>query len=544
MSQQIDLELLPRKERIELAIKAMESNANLSQRRAATVYNVPESTLRRQRAKPASQRVIYPNCSKLTKQEEEVLVQYIRKLDARGFAPTLAYVREMADQLLAARDRGKVGENWVYRFIQRTSGIKSQVSRLRDYRRVLCSDTAIISPWFDLVRNVKAKYGILDQDTYNFDETGFQIGVGGSVKVVTASERRRAPLSVQPGDREWITLIACINAMGWSIPPFFILKAKHHDKAWYVNNPKDWRIGVSKNGWTTNELGLEWLKHFIHHTEAATVGSYRLLIIDGHESHQSLEFQNLCEESKIIALCMPPHASHILQPLDVGCFAPLKQAYKKEIKSLADSHITHVDKKAFLATFQPVYNKAISKSNILSSFRATGLVPLNPEAVLSRLEVKPRTPTPPLPGPTAWQPKTPTNAIEIDSQTTLIIKRIREHKSSSPDSIIEMVLQVKRGSVKKDHSHTLLEARIAKLEQANQAASERKKRKKKRIQEGGTLSQVEAEEILKKKDAEAEAEGEGAQVGSSSRGKRRCRTCGKTGHNKRTCQKDAAEIED
>ena len=337
MSQQIDLELLPRKERIELAIKAMESNANLSQRRAATVYNVPESTLRRQRAKPASQRVIYPNCSKLTKQEEEVLVQYIRKLNARGFAPTLAYVREMADQLLAARDRGKVGENWVYRFIQRTSGIKSQVSRLRDYRRVLCSDTAIISPWFDLVRNVKAKYGILDQDTYNFDETGFQIGVGGSVKVVTASERRRAPLSVQPGDREWITLIACINAMGWSIPPFFILKAKHHDKAWYVNNPKDWRIGVSKNGWTTNELGLEWLKHFIHHTEAATVGSYRLLIIDGHESHQSLEFQNLCEESKIIALCMPPHASHILQPLDVGCFAPLKQAYKNEIKSRGSS---------------------------------------------------------------------------------------------------------------------------------------------------------------------------------------------------------------
>jgi hypothetical protein len=97
---------------------------------------------------------------------------------------------------------------------------------------------------------------------------------------------------------------------------------------------------------------------------------------------------------------MPPHASHILQLLDVRCFAPLKQAYKKEIKSLADSHITYVDKKAFLATFQPVYNKAISKSNILLSFRATGLVPLNLEVVLSRLKVKPRTPTPPLPRPT------------------------------------------------------------------------------------------------------------------------------------------------
>jgi hypothetical protein len=65
---------------------------------------------------------------------------------------------------------------------------------------------------------------------------------------------------------------------------------------------------------------------------------------------------------------MPLHASYILQPLDVGCFAPLKQAYKKEIKSLVDSYITYVDKKAFLATFQPVYNKAILKSNILLSF--------------------------------------------------------------------------------------------------------------------------------------------------------------------------------
>ena len=117
----------------------------------------------------------------------------------------------------------------------------------------------------------------------------------------------------------------------------------------------------------------------------------------------------------------------------------------------------------------------------------------------------------------------------------LIIKRIREHKSSSPNLIIEMVLQVKRGSAKKDHSHTLLEARIAKLEQANQAVSERKKRKKKRIQEGRTLLQAEAEEILKEKDAKAKARGEGAQVGSSYRGKRRCKTCGITGHNKRTC---------
>jgi hypothetical protein len=178
---------------------------------------------------------------------------------------------------------------------------------------------------------------------------------------------------------------------------------------------------------------------------------------------------------------MPLHASYILQLLNVGCFAPLKQAYKKEIRGLADSYINYIKKRAFLATFLAVYNKAISKSNILSSFQATSLVLLDLEVVLSKLKVKPCTPTLPAPGPTAWQPKTPSNAIEIDSQTTLIIKRIRDHKSSLPNSIIEMILQVKKGSTLKDYLHTLLEARVAKLEAANNAASERKERKKKQI---------------------------------------------------------------
>ncbi|RII21692.1 hypothetical protein CUC08_Gglean000858 [Alternaria sp. MG1] len=290
MSQHPDLELLPREDRIILAIQAIKSDASLSQRRAAIIYNVSESTLRTRCAKTTSRRDSRPNSSKLQMHEEQIIVQYIRKLDAGSFAPTLSYVREMANQLLAARGGGQVGEKWARNLVRRKPAIKSQITRQRDHQRVLCSNPAIISPCFNLVRNVKAKYGILDEDTYNFDEAGFRIGVGGSVKVVTASERRTKPLGVQPGDREWITLIAGINAMGWSIPPFLILKAKHHDQAWYHNNPKDWKIGVSDNGWTTNELGFAWLQHFIQHTEARTVGSHRLLIIDGHESHQSLAF--------------------------------------------------------------------------------------------------------------------------------------------------------------------------------------------------------------------------------------------------------------
>jgi hypothetical protein len=86
---------------------------------------------------------------------------------------------------------------------------------------------------------------------------------------------------------------------------------------------------------------------------------------------------------------MPAHASHILQPLDVGCFSPLKRVYKKEIGALANSHINSIDKLAFLAAFLAVHQSVFSSNNIKAGFRATGLVPLNVEVVLLKLEIKP-----------------------------------------------------------------------------------------------------------------------------------------------------------
>jgi hypothetical protein len=128
-----------------------------------------------------------------------------------------------------------------------------------------------------------------------------------------------------------------------------------------------------------------------------------------------------------------------------------------------------------------VHKRAFLSNNIRLSFRSTSLVLDNLEVVLSKLKVKPCTLTPPAPGPTAWQLKTLSNAWEVEAQTTLILKRIRAYKSLSPKLIIKMVLQAKKGLVIKLYTNTLLEARVAALEQANNAASKRKKRKKRQI---------------------------------------------------------------
>jgi hypothetical protein len=61
---------------------------------------------------------------------------------------------------------------------------------------------------------------------------------------------------------------------------------------------------------------------------------------------------------------MPPHSSHILQPLNVGCFAPLKRAYSREIRVLAIDYVSHIDKKAFIASFAKVFKTAFLKASI------------------------------------------------------------------------------------------------------------------------------------------------------------------------------------
>ncbi|KAI1675984.1 DDE superfamily endonuclease [Pyrenophora tritici-repentis] len=200
----------------------------------------------------------------------------------------------MANSLRAERNLGQVGQNWPSTFVKRRPELKVKFNRKYDYKRALCEDPKAVQDWFGLVANIKAKYGIVDDDTYNFDETGFMMGQIAPGAVVTASERRGRPKTIQPGNREWATVIQGINATGWTIPPFIILKARHHLSSWYKDGdiPQNWVIGVSENGWTTNELGLAWLKHFDEHTKIKKVGTHRLLIIDGHESHNSLDFQS------------------------------------------------------------------------------------------------------------------------------------------------------------------------------------------------------------------------------------------------------------
>jgi len=159
----------------------------------------------------------------------------------------------MAELLLAERVQNalaiqlRIGQCWVYRFISRHPEVKSQYNRKYDYQRAKCEDPEVIRAWFVLVRNTIAKYGIADEDIYNFNETGFQMGVISTAKVITAAEKARTD-SIQPGNREWVTVIESVQSTRQVLLTLVIFKGQMHQRSWYESLPPNWMVGVSENG--------------------------------------------------------------------------------------------------------------------------------------------------------------------------------------------------------------------------------------------------------------------------------------------------------
>ena len=235
-----------------------------------------------------------------------------------------------------------------------------------------------------------------------------------TTKVIIGLERASRPISVQLGNCKQVTVIKSISSYRQSLLLMVIFKGKVHMLTWYIDTlPIDQTIRVSKNRWTDDSLGLTQLTDvFKKHTKDCIKGVYRLLILNGHRSHYTLEFDLFCLEHSIITLYMPLYSLHLLQPLDVSCFVVLKRFYRRQIKEYMQARVNHINKLDFLTAYLLAYKESMTLNVIYSGFAAIGLVPYNLERVLLKLNTQLQTPTLPLLLPTLQDhqvPKTPYN---------------------------------------------------------------------------------------------------------------------------------------
>ena len=59
-----------------------------------------------------------------------------------------------------------------------------------------------------------------------------------------------------------------------------------------------------------------------------------LLLMDGHSTHFCPDTIRLAAEKDVVLFTLPPNTTHIAQPLDKGCFGPLKTEWKKCVMTI------------------------------------------------------------------------------------------------------------------------------------------------------------------------------------------------------------------
>jgi hypothetical protein len=276
---------------------------------------------------------------------------------------------------------------------------------------------------------------------------------------------------------------------------------------------------------------------FEKYTKDRTDGEYRLLILDGHRSHVTPEFDLFCKDHNIITLCMPPHSSHLLQPLDVSCFVVLKRSYGRQIEDLIRVGVNHIDKSDFLPAYYMACTESLTLNIIRSGFGATGLVPYDPERVLSKLNTQLRTPTPPPPTTeqAPWVPETPHNIQELEFQAKAIGDFVRRRTAGSSSPTDHAIQQLVKGCQMAMHSAVLLADENKKLRAANERQKKKRAARRSYIATGGVLTVQEGLDRSITTNTEPTGQFAGGFEEQRIRAPRTCSICKSLEHTARTC---------
>ncbi|KAI7722002.1 hypothetical protein KC353_g885 [Hortaea werneckii] len=401
---------------IQAAILAIKNKDYPSVRKAAIALKVPYPTLLGRMSGRKSRSAAHETEQILSPTEEKTLSRWVTRLTRGGFPASPALVVEMAEELRRGRVRiskaepqplRPIGERWLDRFKSRNPEIAGIWTRQIDAARFKATNYDGVKRWFDAVTELWAQHQYAADHVYNMDESGFAVGASQSSRALV--NIREASSWKQIGSRqEWITAIECVGAAGTAIPPLLIFKAKHTNDAWIpAQAPREWHFSTSSSGWTSDSHGYEWLTRvFEPVTRPQDPTTRRLLIMDGHSSHVTASVIAFCMENAIDLLILPPHTSHILQPLDVGVFAPLKRALASETDAALRLDAGRIARVQWVEMYIRARQRALNKHNVLSGWRSAGLMPLSPITVLGKLSAST--------APSASPPRTPPQHVDLD----------------------------------------------------------------------------------------------------------------------------------
>ncbi|EED12051.1 conserved hypothetical protein [Talaromyces stipitatus ATCC 10500] len=356
-------------EQIAKAVSAYQSGQNQNISRLAREFGVSRHRLSRRVKGIPSRSKRAPTNRLLSLDQEKALFLWIEYLDNIGAPPTNQQIEQSANFLLREDFTGPgeprgVGKTWVDRFLTRLpEGYQRIKQKPQEVDRTGAEHYGEIERWFIDLKLVMQKLHITPKNLWNFDETGFIVGQGKSESVVTKYPKTAKRVS-SLSSRESLTVVESINAEG---------------------RDPEWLIAPASNGFITDEIAFEWLQHFQHYTKPEHTFEWRLLIMDNHTTHLTIQFVQYCEINRIRLFRFPPHSTHLLQPLDGVPFQQYKRVHGRVVNQVARLGGFDFNKNDFFEELRDIRIQTFTPRIIRHGWKDRGIWPYNPDIVLSKL---------------------------------------------------------------------------------------------------------------------------------------------------------------
>lgn len=384
-----------------LAVSAVKRGMTL--RAAEQKYKVKRETIRKHVVASKSKLAIKEPVSVkphggqtvFSKDEEIAIVKHVSKMAEWGIPISLFELRMIVKSYLSRqgrtvskfKDGNMPGKDWAQSFMKRHSDKLSD----RDVRNINPSRAQVsaedVNRFFDNFE--KGTEDIPPSNIINYDETNLSDDPGKARCI--AKRGQKYFTRVMSFTKSSTSVMFACTAAGTVLPPFVVYKAENIYDLWIEGGPIGTRYSCSKSGWFDTKCFEEWFMTIVlPFVRKQGKGEKFVLLGDNLSSHFSLQVLMQCKEHNIEFRCLPPNSTHLLQPLDVAFFAPLKRYWREVLIEYKSGNIgknTPVQKSSFPKLLKALFEKMAPtmEQAAISGFKKCGIRPLNREVVLKML---------------------------------------------------------------------------------------------------------------------------------------------------------------
>lgn len=327
-----------------------------------------------------------------SREEEEVLTGHILAVATYGFPLCVNDLKVIVKSYLEKCGRNVSifkynlpGSDWVKLFMGRHPEISQRAAKNISLSRASVDKTVIEDYFKHFEKEVE---GVPPSNIYNYDETNFVDDPG--CPNVLVKRGTKYPELIRNATKACTTVMMCGNAAGDLVPPYVIYRAENVYNTWTEGGPPGCRYHRSKSGWIDSYIFADWFEnHFLPFVRRQQ--GKKVLLGDNLSSHFNVDVIKKCEENDIVFVALAPNATHLLQPLDVAFFRPLKVEWRKTLDAWKVTpqgrRCGTVPKDMFPKLLKTTLEnlEPRSNTNLQAGFRKCGIFPLDPNKVLERL---------------------------------------------------------------------------------------------------------------------------------------------------------------